>query len=110
MKLRGGAEQEAPSSFGTLTPECKEKKSEIIELHRAPLDYGSLPFTTRRGYGGRILDLNPRRPHGGTLLTKREIKVIMILISSIWCDIKTSVPLIILSTCLSVNLSACGCV
>ena len=23
------------------------------------------PFTTRWGYGGRILDLNPRRPHGG---------------------------------------------
>ena len=36
------AEQEAQSSFGTLTPKCKAKKSEIIELHRAPLDYGSL--------------------------------------------------------------------
>ena len=22
------------------------------------------PFTTRWGYGGRILDINPRRPHG----------------------------------------------
>ena len=34
-------------------------------------DYGYItaplksPFTTRWGYGGRILDLNPRRPHGG---------------------------------------------
>ena len=28
------------------------------------------PFTTRLGYGERILDLNPRRPHGGQSNTK----------------------------------------
>ena len=27
-------------------------------------------FTTRLGYGGRILDLNPRRPHGGKISYK----------------------------------------
>ena len=27
------------------------------------------PFTTRWGYGGSILYLNPRRPHGGILLS-----------------------------------------
>ena len=33
----------------------------VITTHR-PI---KSPFTTRWGYGGRILDLNPRRPHGG---------------------------------------------
>ena len=34
--------------------------------------YSESPFTTRWGYEGRILDLNPRRPHGGRWIERRS--------------------------------------
>ena len=50
---------------------CSENTLGKVIVLRRISDYGYItaplksPFTTRWGYGGRILDLNPRRPHGG---------------------------------------------
>ena len=49
-------------------------------------------FTTRWGYGGRILDLNPRRPHGGhqTVQTKTAKREKDDLVSNDTPDIESS--------------------
>ena len=51
--------------------------SYVIVLRRIS-DYGYItaplysPFMTRWGYGGRIFDLNPQRPHGGIFFFHRN--------------------------------------
>ena len=56
--------------YPTCTPGVESKRY-LIHVLRRISDYGYItvplysPFTTRWGYGGRTLDLNPRRPYVG---------------------------------------------